>query len=335
VCGVAGASYSPPPVPSTRLSTSGPPATPPAGASSLLLFFLPTFIWGTTWLAIKFQLGVVEPEVSVAWRFALASLLLLGWCAARKIPLRHGARDHAGFALLGLLLFGVNYVLVYRSEAYLTSGLVAVLFSFIVFWNLLGARVFFATPAPAAVLAGAALGVAGVGLLFWPELTRLRGAAGHGLSQGQGLGVALASVGTVIASAGNLYSQRLFARGVAVVPGTAWAMGYAALAVMAWCVVRGVPFAFDPHPAYVLSLLYLALLGSVVAFVSYLTLLQRIGAGRAGYTAAVIPVVAMLASTLFEHYRWTGAALAGLALVLAGTVLVLRVKERAAGAARR
>jgi drug/metabolite transporter (DMT)-like permease len=299
----------------------GPP--PPPGASGLLLFVVPSTIWGTTWLVIKFQLGRVEPEVSVAWRFALASALLLGWCRLRRIPLRYAGRDHLGFAVLGLLLFGLNYVLVYRAEATLTSGLVAVLFAFMVFWNLLGARVFFSTPAPAAVLVGAVLGVSGVGLLFWPELSGLRG------DVGLLTGVVYAVAGTLVAAAGNLYSQRLFGRGLAVAPGIAFAMGYAALLVMAWCALRGVPFAFDARAPYVLSLLYLAVFGSVVAFVSYLTLLQRIGAGRAGYTTAVIPVVAMVASTFFEGYRWTPPAVAGMALVLAGTVLVLRVKERA------
>jgi drug/metabolite transporter (DMT)-like permease len=296
----------------------------PAGPSALVLFFLSTFIWGTTWLVIKFQLGVVAPEVSVGWRFALASLLLLGWSALRGIPLRFAARHHLDFALLGLLLFGLNYVLVYLAEVHLTSGLVAVLFSFLVFWNLLGARLFFGTPAPLAVIGGAALGVAGVGLLFWPEVASLRGDA----SLGTGLAYAVAA--TVVASAGNLWSQRLFARGVPVIPGTAWSMGYASLGVLGWCAARGLPFTFDARAPYVLSLLYLALFGSVVAFVSYLTLLKRIGAGRSGYTAAVIPVVAMLASTAFEGYRWTGPAAGGLALVLAGTVLVLRAKERAA-----
>lgn len=301
-----------------------PPSSPPraAGASSLLLFLLPSFIWGTTWLVIKFQLGVVAPEASVAWRFALASALLLVGCALRGVPLRFPAADHLRLALLGLLLFGLNYVLVYLAEGSLTSGLVAVLFSFIVFWNLLGARVFFGTPAPRAVVGGALLGVAGVCLLFWPEVASLRPGAG------QALGVLYAVLGTLVASAGNLWSQRLFARGLGVVPATAWAMGYASLQVLAWCSLRGVPLAFDARPAYVLSLLYLALFGSVVAFVSYLTLLQRIGSGRSGYTAAVIPVVAMLASTLFEGYRWSGPALFGLGLVLAGTVLVLRAKER-------
>jgi len=303
-------------------SASVPPRQ--AGASNLLLFAIPTVTWGTTWLVIKFQLGRIEPEVSVAWRFALASALLLGWCGLRRIPLRLGLRAHLGLAAMGVLLFGLNYVLVYRAEATLTSGLVAVLFAFMVFWNLLGARVFFGTPAPPAVLLGAVLGVSGVGLLFWPEMSGLRGHAGLLV------GVAYAAGGTLVASGGNLVSQRLFAGGVAVVPGTAFAMGYASLLVMGWCAVRGVPFAFDARAPYVLSLLYLAVFGSVVAFVAYLTLLKRIGAGRAGYSTAVIPVVAMLASTLFEHYRWTAPAVAGMLLVLAGTVLVLRARERVA-----
>ena len=300
------------------------PAAPagPRGSSDVALFFLASFIWGTTWLAIKFQLGVVAPEVSVAWRFALASLLLVAWCLLRGVPLRFPPRDHARLALLGFLLFGLNYVLVYRAEQHLASGLVAVVFSFLVFWNLIGARLFFGTPAPPAVALGAVLGVAGVALLFWPEVTSLHA----GTAQLRGLLLAL--VATLFASAGNLYSQRLFTTGLPVAPSIAFAMGYAALAVAAWCAVSGIPFAFDARPGYVLSLAYLALFGSVVAFVAFLTLLKRIGAGRSGYTAAVIPVIAMLASTAFEGYRWSTAPVAGMLLVLAGTVLVLRAKER-------
>ncbi|MBK6407918.1 MAG: EamA family transporter [Holophagales bacterium] len=221
-----------------------PSATParPDASSNFILFFLASFIWGTTWLAIKFQLGVVAPEVSVAWRFGLASLLLVGWCLLRGISLRFTARDHARLALLGFLLFGLNYVLVYRAEQHLASGLVAVVFSFLVFWNLIGARFFFGTPAPPAVAVGAVLGVAGVALLFWPEVTSLHAVAG------QAGGLWLALVATLFASAGNLYSQRLFATGLAVAPSVAVAMGYASLSVMAWCVVSGVRFSFDARP---------------------------------------------------------------------------------------
>lgn len=294
---------------------------------SWLLFLVSSSIWGTTWLVIKFQLGVVAPEVSVAWRFALAAALLLCWCAVRGPGLRASARDHAGFLVLGLLQFALNYVLVYRAEGHLTSGLVAVIFALLVFWNLLGARIFFGTRAPAAVVAGAVVGFLGVSLVFLPEL---RGANAPGVAAG----IALAFAGSIVASASNLWAQRLYARGAGIVPSTAWSMLYGAIAVAGWCAARGIPFAFDPSFAYVASLAYLAVLGSVVAFVTYLTLLRRIGAGRAGYSAAVIPVLGMICSTLFEGYRWTAPALAGMALVVAGTVLVLRAEAPAGRAGR-
>lgn len=290
---------------------------------SWLLFLIPSAIWGTTWLMIKVQLGRVAPEVSVTWRFGLAGLLLLGWCALRGVRLRHPPRDHLAFVLLGALQFGFNYVLVYLSEQRLTSGLVAVLFVLSVAWNLLGARVLFGTRHGAPVLVGAGLGMVGVALVFLPELAGLR--AEPGLFSGVGLAVGA----TLVVSAGALWSQHLYARGVEVVPSTAWGMLYASLGVGASCLARGIPFSFDPSPAYVASLLYLALLGSVVAFVAYLTLLRRVGAARSGYISAVIPVLAMVTSTVFEGYRWTPPALAGMALVAAGNVLVLRGERRA------
>jgi len=287
-------------------------------AADWLLFLAPSFIWGTTWLAIKFQLGAVAPEASVAYRFGLASLLLFGWCAVRGIRLRFDARTHAALALLGVLQFDLNYVCVYLAEQHLTSGLVALLFGLLVLWNLVGARAFFGTALRVPVAVGAASGLLGVTLVVWPDLGQIRGAPG------QAWGIALAVLGTLAASAGNLWSQRVYRNGVAVAPGTAWAMLYGALAVAASCAVRGVPFAFDASLPYLASLAYLTLFGSVFAFVAYLTLVRRIGAGRAGYTAVVIPVLAMATSTVFEGYRWSGPALAGMALVLIGNVLMLR-----------
>ena len=227
------------------------------------------------------------------------------------------------FVVLGVLQFGLNYVLVYLSEQHLTSGLVSVLFVLIVFWNLLGARLLLGTPAPGPVVAGAVLGLLGVALVFLPELRAA------GAQPGLASGAALAMAGTLVASGGNLWSQHLYARGVAVVPSTAWSMLYASLGVAAYCAVAGIPFAFDLSFRYVASLAYLAVFGSVFAFIAYLTLLHRIGAGRSGYTAAAIPVLAMVSSTLFEGYRWTVPALAGTLLVVAGTVLVMRGKARA------
>ncbi len=291
---------------------------PDRAAAPWLLFLVPTFIWGTTWLTIKFQLGVVAPEVSVAYRFALASLVLFAWCVLQGERLRYDPRTHADIAGMGILQFGLNYVLVYVAEQRLTSGLVAVAYALIVVWNLAGARLFFGTRARLGVLLGAALGVAGVTLMFWPEVARVGEASAHGV------GLAAALFGSVFASAGNLWSQRLYRAGHTVAPTTAWAMAYAAVAVALSCALRGIPFSFEPTGPYVASLAYLVLFGSVFAFLAYLTLLRRVGAGPAGYTAAVIPAIAMITSTVFEGYRWTALALGGMALVVAGNVLVMR-----------
>ncbi|HEX9049179.1 MAG TPA: EamA family transporter [Anaeromyxobacter sp.] len=299
---------------------SGRPAAP------WLLFLVPTFIWGTTWLTIKFQLGTVAPEISVAYRFALASLVLFGWCVAQGLRLRYDLRTHVDLAVMGFLQFGLNYVLVYESERRLTSGLVAVAFALMVVWNVAGARLFFGTPARPAMLVGAALGLAGVTLMFWPEVARL------GEASGRGLGLAMAVLGSTFASAGNLWSQRLYRGGHAVAPTTAWAMAYASAAVAVSCAARGIPFSFEATWPYVASLGYLVLFGSVFAFLAYLTLLRRVGAGPAGYTSAVIPAVAMLTSTVFEGYRWTAVALSGMALVVAGNLLVMRSPRAGAAA---
>jgi drug/metabolite transporter (DMT)-like permease len=282
------------------------------------LFTAASGIWGSTWLAIKFQLGNVAPEASVAYRFAIAALLLAAWCAATGRSLRFSASQHAFIALQGVLLFGFNYVVVYWAEQYATSGLVAVLFSTIVFMNPVGARLAFGTPLTARVLGAAALGVGGVALLFLPELMQTR--AGGSIA----LGIVYGLVATAIASAGNIAAARNQKAGIPVFSGIAWGMGYGALAAALAALVQGVHWSFDWRPAYVVSLLYLAVLGSVVAFGTYLTLMRQVGPGAAAYVGVATPVVALALSTLLEGYRWTWLSIAGVALALAGNVLALR-----------
>ena len=282
-----------------------------------LLFASTALIWGSTWLVIKFQYGIVAPELSVAYRFGIAALILFGWCLFRGESLRFSRRMHAQLALLGTLQFALNYVFVYLSEQYLTSGLVAVVFVLMVFWNLLGAHYLFGQVLARRLIAGAFCGLFGVALVFWPEVAQLQG------DMAQVKGLAFAVLATLGASAGNLWSQRLYGQGVRVTPCIAWSMLYGSIAVTLYSAVTGIPFTWDGSGAYLISLAYLTVFGSVIAFVGYLTLLQRIGAGRAGYTSAAVPVIAMIISTLFEDYVWTAPALAGMALVLAGSVLVL------------
>ena len=281
----------------------------------IALFSIAALIWGSTWLAITFQLGSVAAEASVVYRFALAALMLAAWCLATGRSLRFPAAQHAWLASQGALLFGLNYLCVYWAEQHIASGLVAVLFSLIVFLNLVGVRVFFATPVNRRTALGAALGVAGVTLLFWRELAGMQTDALRGILFG------LAA--TVFASGGNLLAVRNQRRGIPLLPGVAWGMTYGTLTIAIVAALNDIVWTFDPRPGYVLSLLYLAAFGSVIAFAAYLTLLGKIGAARAGYVGVAVPVVALLLSTVFEHYEWTLPALAGAALCIAGNVLVL------------
>jgi drug/metabolite transporter (DMT)-like permease len=291
------------------------------------LFAIPTLIWGSTWFAIKFQLGVVDPEVSVAYRFALAALILAAWCAATGRSLALPRRAHAWMALQGVTFFGLNYVAVYEAEQRLASGLVAVAFSTIVFMTPFGARVAFGTPVAARTLAGAVLGVAGISLLFLPELR----AAGEGGANAVGLAFAIAS--PAIAALGNLVSMRMQRDQLPVLASTAWGMAYGALAVAIVAGATGAAWTFDPRAPYVLSLLYLAVFGSIAAFAAYLTLLKRAGPGPSSFVGVATPVVAMLVSTVFEDYRWTWIGAMGVALAAIGNVIALRPAGQGPGAA--
>jgi drug/metabolite transporter (DMT)-like permease len=285
--------------------------------SNPALFLTSALIWGSTWLAITFQLGVVAPEVSVAYRFALASVFLALWCTITGASLHFSWRNHAFLAAFGATLFGLNYVAVYWAERYVPSGLVAVVFSTIVFMNPIGARFAFGTRLTARTLVAAALGVAGVALLFVPELD----AARRGGSAA--LGFAFALGGTMIATAGNLIAVRNHNAGLPTFPTTAWGMAYGSLTAALVAIATGVPWMFDARGAYIGSLIYLTVFGSVVAFGAYLTLLKRIGAGPASFVAVATPVIALLLSTLFEGYRWTWVAVLGVVLAVIGNWLAL------------
>jgi drug/metabolite transporter (DMT)-like permease len=293
--------------------------------NNLSLYLISVLIWGSTWIAITFQYGRVAPEVSVAYRFGLASVLLLGWCLLRGLKLRFTRREHGWLALQGALMFGLNYVCVYLAEQRIPSGLMAVIFSLLSVLNLLGARVFFGTPVPAKALWGVAIGITGVALICLP------GSAGALHGSGFGTGVAIALVGTVAASFSNLVSQRNQRQGIPVVQGNALGMAYGAGFVALACLLAGRPFAFDPSLRYLGSLAFLAVFGSILAFGAYLTLVGRIGAGRAGYAMVAIPVVALLLSTLLEGLQWRWGLALGAALCLAGNALVLPGRGRGAG----
>ena len=283
-----------------------------------MLFLVPTLIWGSTWLAITFQLRSVAPEVSVCYRFALASVLLAVGCLATGRSLRFSLRDHAYLAGLGVLMMGFNYIWIYRAEQLITSGLVAVLFSTLVFMSPVAMRLAFGTPLRVRTFVAATFGVTGVALLFLPELREAQ--QGGAVA----LGIALTLAATASAAAGNLIAIRNHRAGFPTLPATAWGLFYGALLAGATVIVQGTPWTFDARMPYVLSLLYLSLFGSVIAFAVYFTLLNRVGAGPASYTTVSTPIIAMSLSTLFEGYRWDWPAAVGVVLVAYGIWLALR-----------
>jgi drug/metabolite transporter (DMT)-like permease len=279
---------------------------------------VPALIWGSTWLAITYQLGVVDPLVSVAYRFLGAGGLLLLYCRLRGISLRFGYRTHGFIALQGLCLFGFNYWVVYHVEQSLPSGLVAIIFSGILFGNVINGRLFLRTPVRRSVVAGGALGFAGIVLVFAPSITNLS------LSNRTLAALGLAFLGVELASLGNIVSARNQRAGISVIQANALGMAYGGVAMLGVSLGLGKILTFDLSVRYVASLTYLTLLGSIAAFAAYLTLLGRIGADRAGYVTLLMPVIALALTTLFEGYEWTAPALAGVALVLTGNYLALK-----------
>lgn len=288
--------------------------------SDLFLYVVTVLIWGSTWFAITLQLGVVPPAVSVAWRFLAAAAILMGFALLRGLPLRFSRRDHLWMALQGLLLFCLNYVGFYVSEQYLASGLVAVICSMLTVGNIIGMRVFFNVHTKLLNLLGAMLGIVGVVVLFWPELRALSA------TNSTAAGMAWALGATISASLGNMVATRNQSWHLPVLQVNGWSMFYGALITSLIAVATGQHFVFDWSWRYVSALAYLAVFGSVLAFGTYLTLMKRIGAGRAGYTMVAIPVVALVISTFLEHLHWTTTLWVGVALCLAGNVLVLRRK---------
>jgi drug/metabolite transporter (DMT)-like permease len=286
--------------------------------SNLQLFIAAVAIWGSTWLAITFQLGKVAPEASVFYRFLLASVLVFAYCFARRLPLRYTSKQHLWVALMGVLMFSVSYILVYYAEQHVVSGLVAVGYSASPMLGLIGMRVFFGTPMTRLLLLGSILGMVGIALVFWPEFARLQG------DRDTALGAMYTITAVVVSALGSIVAQRNSRAGQPLWQSLAWGMLYGAAFSLAFTLATGQPLAFEATMPYVLSLIYLAVLGSILAFAAYLTLLHRVGAARAGYIGVMVPIVALVISAAFEGFRWHALTWLGIAVSVAGNVIVLR-----------
>lgn len=287
-----------------------------------ILFYLTTvLIWGSTWYAIKFQLGVVDPMLSVAYRFSLAAAILFTICMIARLRLRFRPIDHFYMALQGFFSFSIGYWFVYLAEMHLASGLVAVITSALIFMNIFNGWLLIGSKINRFVILGAAMGMAGILLVFWPEISSFK------YSDKSSTAMVLAFCSTLIYSFGNILVVRNQRHNLPVFQTNAYSMAYGAAIMLCFALLTGKPFRFNLTAHYIGSLAYLAVFGSVIAFYCYFTLIGEIGADKAAYGPVVVPVLALFLSSLFEGYHWSGFSVIGIALLITGNIVVLYKKH--------
>ena len=279
-------------------------------------------IWGTTWYGITLQLGTVDPIASIVWRFGLAAVALFGVSALMRQPLRLTRVQHLAALGQGVFAFSISYSFTYAAEGHVASAIVAVVFAALTFLNLVLFRVKEGQRASPPAWGAAVLGVVGVAVLSGGEIL------GAGLDRRAALGIGLALIATTASAFGNYFAWRGQQRGSQALPATAWAMAWGTALLALYGLVTGVEFTIEPTARYIGSLLYLSLFGSVIAFGIYFTIARSIGYAMASYVSALTPPIAMLVSVLFEGARFGWTALVGLALVLAGQMLLSRAPKK-------
>ena len=287
-----------------------------------LLYFVVLLAWGSSWFAISFQLGDVAPQVSIVWRFLLASIILFIWCYLRGLKLSFPWRDHLSWLLLGFFLFCVNYICAYFGTFYLASGLICLIFSTLTLFTVFNGFVFFKKPIRLPILIGAVVGIAGLSVIFSNEISSTDWSVESGVVKGF-LWMLLA---TFFASIGMLLSGQFQARKMPLVQSNAFSMLYGSLILVFYIAVSDVSFSFNTSYSYVISLVYLALIASVIGFGFYLKLVGNVGADKASYVNIFTPTIALLLSTLFENYEWSWVGLIGVLLIIIGNIIVLYAK---------
>lgn len=284
------------------------------------LYLSTILIWGTTWIAIPFQLGEVPVLTSVFYRFALAAAIMLSLVLVSRRLQATSKQDHGFMVLQGMCLFSLNFVCVYTAGLAISSGLLAVIFSASTLFNAVNNRIFWGEQPTPAVFAAGVLGIIGLSLMFWPEL-EADSDKGADLAS-----IGFAFLGTFFFSLGNMIAVRHNKKGLKPFTSNAYAMIYGTLFLAALLIITDTPLAWDSRPEYLGSLFYLAIIGSVAGFTAYLSLVGRIGASKAAYATVMFPIVALALSTVFEGYVWTLSSMGGLVLVLLGNGLILGLK---------
>ncbi|MFT5717197.1 MAG: drug/metabolite transporter (DMT)-like permease [Oleiphilaceae bacterium] len=287
---------------------------------NILLYLTTVLIWGTTWLAIYFQLGDVPVNVSIFYRFALAALILLPslWLTG-KLQVTDRS-DHLFMVLQGACLFSFNFICFYTAIQYISSGLAAVVFSLSTLFNAINNRFFWKERIPKAVLIAGVAGTSGLVLLFLPELSasNSEGAVSNSVLKG----FAFACIGTYLFSLGNMISKRHSLKGLKPITSNAYSICYGTAISVGVLFVTAEPLVVDLRPQYLGALFYLSIFGTIIGFTTYLTLVARLGANKAAYATVMFPVVALMLSSWFEGYHWQISSTIGLGLTILGNLII-------------
>ena len=288
--------------------------------NNFFLFIVTLFCWSPTWYVIKFQLGYVDPLVSVFYRFLIAAIVIFIYLIYKKKNLKFSLNEHLWFLLFGVCLYSLNYVFFYLSNTYLISAFPAVVFSTVVIMNILGEGFYFKKKPSIKTIIGATIGMMGIIIIFNDEIFNFS------LTNGIHIGLFLALLGTFCASTGNLVHQRNLNNNFPLIQTIAYAMLYGSFVTLLITQIKGTELLFEFSFSYIASLAYLSIFGSIFAFIFYLKLIEKIGAGRAGYVGVVMPVLALMISTIFENLEWQIDLIIGLPILIIGAVLVINQK---------
>ena len=283
-----------------------------------VLYFGVVLFWGSSWFAIKFQLGIVPETISIAYRFYIASFILIIFCFFSKITFNLRLNQIKWITLQGFFLFSLNYYFIYLGTNFVKTGLVAVIFSTVSIFVLINGIIFFKEKINSNVLLGALIGICGLILIFNKELQL------YAFNNELIIGIILCLIGTYFASIGMLISQRNHKNNIPLVQNNTLSMFIGATFVLVIAGSTGNKIIFDFDIKYISSLFYLSIIGSVLGFGFYLKLLNNIGAGKASYVNVVTPTLALFISTLYENYTWDILNSFGLILVIFGNIIIFR-----------
>jgi len=276
---------------------------------------LTVLIWGLTWTAIRLQVESAPVDVSVFYRFLMASVVALVVLALLGRLQTLTLKQHGWLFLQGLTLYSVNFLLIYRAAESMTSGLLAVVFSLAALFNALNGWLWLRLKPTARLYPAVALGITGVALLFWHDLQ---------LGNATGASILFAAAGTFWFSMGNLVSIKVRLAQIPLLVANAWAMVYGAVILGVWCLLQGVEWVVPTSATFWGATVFLAVPGSIIAFYCYITVIQTLGADRAGYATVLFPVVALSVSTWLEGFEWTTTAVLGALLAILGNYVLFR-----------